>query len=84
MSKKADTYACADLEFSFMGSVCVGGGGATLFYYVIENRETTGSGRQRGLGFCVVYSVINAFYRGAYAPPSRSNWTQGTNCFSRA
>ena len=29
------------------------------------------------------FLVINVFHVGPYEPPSRSNWTVGSNCFSR-
>ena len=31
----------------------------------------------------VVFNGMSVFYRGPYEPPSRSNWTPGSNCFSR-
>ena len=40
-----------------------------------------GGGRGGAGGPYKVFLVINVFHRRQFEPPSRSNWTFGSNCF---
>ena len=45
--------------------------------------DLMGGSRRFPQGGPDVYLVVNVFHKGLCKPPSRSNWTLGSNCFSR-